>query len=152
MTATLYDIAVLHNKDQIGVANGGKSVCNADHVKTDLFEPSRYTSDDVLRAAEQFFGGGTDFEAPLTEAMTLMEKGYENADITIITDGECRISKEFAEQFSNAMLKYKATVTGILLDKDRPCGKTLEPFCDKIYHSKDITEEEIAQQILRNKA
>ena len=125
---------------------------NADHVKTDLFEPGRYTSDDVLRAAEQFFGGGTDFEAPLTEAMTLMENGYENADITIITDGECRISEEFAEQFRNAMLKYKATVTGILLDKDRPCGKTLEPFCDKIYHSKDITEEEIAQQILRNKA
>ena len=125
---------------------------NADHVKTDLFEPGRYTTDDVIRAAEQFFGGGTDFEAPLTEAMTLMEKGYENADITIITDGECRISEEFAEQFRNAMLKYKATVTGILLDKDRPCGKTLEPFCDKIYHSKDITEEEIAQQILRNKA
>lgn len=125
---------------------------NADHVKTDLFEPGRYTPDDVLRAAEQFFGGGTDFEAPLTEAMTLMEKGYENADITIITDGECRISNEFAEQFRNAMLKYKATVTGILLDKDRPCGKTLEPFCDKIYHSKDITEEEIARQILSNRA
>lgn len=125
---------------------------NADHVKTDLFEPGRYTSDDVLRAAEQFFGGGTDFEAPLTEAMTLMEKGYENADITIITDGECRISDSFAEQFRTAMLKYKATVTGILLDKDRPCGKTLEPFCDKIYHSKEITEEEIAQQILSNKA
>ena len=125
---------------------------NAENVKTDLFEPGGYTSDDVLRAAEQFFGGGTDFEAPLTEAMTLMEKGYENADITIITDGECRISKEFAEQFRNAMLKYKATVTGILLDKDNPCGKALEPFCDKIYHSKDITEEEIAQQILRNRA
>lgn len=125
---------------------------NADHVKTDLFEPGRYPTDDVIRAAEQFFGGGTDFEAPLTEAMTLMEKGYENADITIITDGECRISEEFAEQFRNAMVKYKATVTGILLDKDRPCGKTLEPFCDKIYYSKDITEEEIAQQILRNRA
>lgn len=125
---------------------------NAENVKTDLFEPGRYTADDVIRAAEQFFGGGTDFEAPLTEAMTLMEKGYENADITIITDGECRISEEFAEQFRNAMLKYKATVTGILLDKDRACGKTLEPFCDKIYHSKDITEDEIAQQILKSKA
>ena len=125
---------------------------NADHVKTDLFEPGRYTGEDVLRAAEQFFGGGTDFEAPLTEAMRLMEKGYENADITIITDGECRISDEFAEQFRNAMLKHKAAVTGILLDKERPCGKTLEPFCDKIYHSKDITEEEIAQKILQSKA
>ena len=85
-------------------------------------------------------------------ASALMEKGYENADITIITDGECRISDDFAEKFRNTMLKYKATVTGILLDKDRPCGKTLEPFCDKIYHSKDITEDEIAQHILKQKA
>lgn len=125
---------------------------NADHVKTDLFVPGRYSAEDILLAAEQFFGGGTDFEAPLTEALHLMEKGYENADITIITDGECRISEAFAEQFRNAKLKYKATVTGILLDKDTPCGKSLEPFCDKIYHSKDITEEEIARQILSNRA
>lgn len=125
---------------------------SADQIKTDLFEPGHYTSADVIRAAEQFFDGGTDFEAPLTEAISLMEKGYENADITIITDGECRISDEFAERFRNTMAKYKATVTGILLDKDRPCGKTLEPFCDKIYHSKEITEDEIAQQILKQKA
>ena len=125
---------------------------SAHNVKTDLFEPGHYTSSDVIRAAEQFFGGGTDFEAPLTEAIHLMEKGYENADITIITDGECRISDEFAERFRNAMMKHKASVTGILLDKDGPCGKTLEPFCDKIYHSKEITEDEIAQQILKKKA
>lgn len=125
---------------------------SAEDIKTDLFEPGHYTSSDVMKAAEQFLGGGTDFEAPLTEAISLMEKGYENADITIITDGECRISDDFAEKFRNTMLKYKATVTGILLDKDRPCGKTLEPFCDKIYHSKDITEDEIAVQILNQKA
>ena len=125
---------------------------SAENVKTDLFEPGHYTSDDVIRAAEQFFGGGTDFEAPLTEAMCLMGKGYENADITIITDGECRISDEFAERFRRTMREYKASVTGILLDKDRPCGKSLEPFCDKLYHSKEIAEDEIAQQILRQKA
>ena len=125
---------------------------SAEDVKTDLFEPGHYTSDDVIRAAEQFFGGGTDFEAPLTEAIRLMEKGYENADITIITDGECRISGEFAERFRRTMREYKASVTGILLDKDRPCGKSLEPFCDKLYHSKEIAEDEIAQQILTQKA
>lgn len=125
---------------------------SAENVKTDLFEPRHYTSTDVMNAAEQFFGGGTDFEAPLTEAISLLEKGYENADITIITDGECSISDNFAEKFRNTMLNHKATVTGILLDKDMPCGKTLEPFCDKIYHSKDLTEDEIAVQILNQKA
>ena len=122
------------------------------NVKTDLFEPGRYSSADVLRAAEQFFGGGTDFEAPLTEAVSLMEKGYENADVTIITDGECRISDTFAEKLREAMLKHKASITGILLDKENPCGNSLEPFCDKIYHSKDITEDEIAMRILNQKA
>lgn len=121
------------------------------NVKTDLFEPGHYTTADVMRAAEQFFGGETDFEAPLTEAINLMEKGYENADITIITDGECRLSDKFAEKFRSTMIEYKASVTGILLDKDSPCGKTLEPFCDRIYHSRDITEDDIAVRILNNK-
>ena len=144
---SLLDIAAKDNRKFAMV-----HFASANEVKTDLFEPGRYTSDDVIRAAEQFFDGGTDFEAPLTEAIKLMEKGYENADITIITDGECRISDDFAEKFKNTMTKYKASVTGILLDKDGPCGKTLEPFCDKIYHSKEITEDEIAQQILKQKA
>ena len=125
---------------------------SASNIKTDLFEPGKYTSADVMCAAEQFFGGGTDFEAPLTEARRLMESGYENADITIITDGECAISETFSEDFHNTMRKYKATVTGILLDKENPCGKSLEPFCDRIYHSKEITEDEIAVQILNCKA
>lgn len=125
---------------------------SAGEIKTDLFEPGEYTSKDVLHAAEHFFGGGTDFEEPLKEAKRLMENGYENADITIITDGECRISDAFAEEFRSAMRQHKATVTGILLDKETPCGKSLETFCDKIYHSKDITEDEIAVQILNRKA
>ena len=54
---------------------------SADRIRTDLFEPGHYTPEDVMKAAEQFFGGGTNFEAPLKEALRLMENGYENADI-----------------------------------------------------------------------
>ena len=81
-----------------------------------------------------------------------MEQGYENADVTIITDGECAMSEEFCEMLKTKLQGYGATVTGILLDKDSPCGKSLEPFCDKIYHSRDITEDEIAVQILNQRA
>lgn len=104
-----------------------------------------------MKAAEQFFGGGTNFEVPLKEALWLMENGYENADITIITDGECSVTKEFTQEFREKVTAYKATVTGILLDKSSPCGQSLEPFCDKIYRSKDIAEDEIAVQILNSK-
>ena len=122
-----------------------------DNVKVDLFEPGKYSSADVISAAEQFFGGGTDFEAPLMKATELLNKGFENADITIITDGECRISDSFAENFRNELRKSKASITGILLDKNNPCGESLEPFCDKIYHSKELTEDEIAVDILNKK-
>ena len=81
-----------------------------------------------------------------------MESGYEHADITMITDGECQLLEDFTKDFRKKIFAYKATVTGILLDKDGPCGETLEPFCDTIYHSKDLTEDEIAVQILNSKA
>ena len=124
---------------------------SADRIRTDLFEPGHYTPEDVMKAAEQFFGGGTNFEAPLKEALRLMENGYENADITIITDGECSLSEIFTEEFHKKTAACKATVTGILLDKGGTCGKSLEPFCDKIYHSSDLTEDEIALDILNSK-
>lgn len=124
---------------------------SADRIKTDLFEPGYYTPEDVIKAAEQFFGGGTNFEAPLKEALRLMECGYENADITIITDGECSLPEPFTEEFRKKAASYKATVTGILLDKGGPCGKSLEPFCDKIYHTSELTEDEIAVQLLNSK-
>lgn len=123
-----------------------------DSIKTDLFEPGHYTSADVLKTAEHFWGGGTNFEAPFTEALKLMEQGYENADITIITDGECAMSEDFCQTLREKLQGYGASVTGILLDKDTPCGESLEPFCDRIYHSKDITEDEIAVRILEQKA
>lgn len=124
---------------------------SADRIKTDLFEPGEYRTEDVIKAAEQFFGGGTNFEAPLKEALWLMENGYENADITIITDGECALPEAFTKEFLREKAAYQATVTGILLDKGGACGRSLEPFCDKVYHSRDLTEDEIAVQILNSK-
>lgn len=123
-----------------------------DEVKTDIFEPGKYTAEDMLSCAEHFFDGGTDFEAPLKEAMRLIDNGFENADITIITDGECKISDQFAKELKEKLLSSSATLTGIMLDKNNDCGESLEPFCDTVYHSKDIIEDKIAIDILNRKA
>ena len=146
-TLALLDIAA-RDKRKFAVVH----FASARDIKTDLFEPDKYTSQDVMKSAEHFWGGGTNFEAPFKEAIRLMENGYENADITIITDGECEMSDTFCEELHTKLQGYKATVTGILLDKDEPCGAALEPFCDKIYHSKELTEDEIAQRIILQKA
>lgn len=121
-------------------------------IKTDRFEPGKYTTDDVMNAMEHNFEGGTNFDTPLREALKLLEHDYENADILMITDGECEIGEEFKNELREQLSKNKAILTGILLDKGGPCGESLEPICDYIYHSKELTEDEIAVSILEKSA
>lgn len=124
---------------------------SADQIKTDIFDPGKYTPEDVMAAAEHFFDGGTDFEAPLSEALRLMDNGFEDADITIITDGECSISENFATTFEEQKQLHRMTMTGILLDAGRECGEPLLPFCDVVYHARDFAEDEIAMRLLESK-
>ena len=142
----LMDIA-LHGNKKFALVHFASSR----NVKTDVFESGKYTTDDVLATAEHFFGGGTDFESPLNEALGLLTNGFESADVVIITDGECEVSDEFAERFTEAKLKNRLTVTGILLSTDDDCGKSLLPFCDKIYRLGDMSADEIALEVIGEK-
>ena len=142
----LMDIA-LHGNKKFALVHFASSR----NVKTDVFESGKYTTDDVLAAAEHFFGGGTDFESPLNEALRFLTNGFESADVVIITDGECEVSDEFAERFTEEKLKNRLTVTGILLSTDDDCGKSLLPFCDKIYRLGDMSADEIALEVIGEK-
>ena len=139
----LMDIA-LHSGKKFALIH----FANSYNVKADIFEKGKYTTDDILSAATHFFGGGTDFEAPLNKAMELIGDGFENADAVIITDGQCEVSDKFSEKFREEKLKNRVTVTGILLDKLSSCGDSLVPFCDKIYRTSKLSEDEIALDIL----
>lgn len=103
-------------------------------LRTDQFLPGQYNADDLLSAAEHFFGGGTDFERPIREALRLInEEAFENADILFITDGQCFISVEMAEQLQDAIQDAQCSVVGLLLDADSPGMEfSLEKFCEKV--------------------
>ena len=94
--------------------------------------------------------GGTDFELPLTDTLRLInECEFDNADVVFVTDGECAITNEFAENFFKQKHAKGFTVQGILLNKDEPfAGKSLEPFCDKVYKQSDFGFDEIAEQVI----
>ena len=122
----------------------------ADELRTDRFLPGQYTSDDLLSAAEHFFGGGTEFEPPIREALRLIrEEAFENADILFITDGECAISDELAEQLQDAIQDAGCSVIGLLMDADSP-GRTfsLERFCEKIIRLSEMNREATEQAVL----
>ena len=117
---------------------------------THIFTKNNYTSDDVFNFAESFLNGGTNFETPLTQAVSLIEnEGFENADVMFITDGECSINDEFADSFREKSKQLKFKVTGIIIDADAP-GMTfsLEPFCEKIYRLSEMSDDSIASNII----
>ena len=54
----------------------------------------------IMDLAEYFPGGGTDFQKPLDAALEcLRESRFKKGDIIFITDGECQVDPQWAEQF-----------------------------------------------------
>jgi len=123
---------------------------SAGHTVTHIFSKGKYTTDDVFNFAESFLQGGTDFETPLKQAITLIEtEGFENADVIFITDGECIINDEFASDFHDKSKQLKFNVTGIIIDTDETdTDSSLTPFCKKVYHLSNMAGDSIASDII----
>lgn len=138
---TLLEIAAESRRSFALIHFAGSGSC-----QVDIFRPGEYTLEDKLTAAETFLGGGTNFERPIREAIQLMDtEGFEKADVVFITDGECELPDACQQELQAAQAVYHFTVTGILLDKGRAgMGFSLEPFCQKIYRTSELTGDAIA--------
>ena len=123
------------------------------HFHTDLFIPGQYTRDDVLRCAETFLNGNTDYETPLCEALRLMQdEKFENADMVFVTDGKCALSDSFAERLKQEQTNKKFQITGILLDMESGSFEfSLREFCTNVYCTSQLTQQQIAERLLSDR-
>lgn len=121
-----------------------------DCCRVDLFLPVQYTVEDKMNAAEFFLGGGTNFERPVQEAIRLMEcDGFEKSDIVFITDGECVLSEEYAEELHHKQATNTFKITGILLDTQNSINSfSLDAFCQQVYRTSALLAENIAERII----
>lgn len=121
--------------------------------KTDLFLPGQYDREDVLRAAETFLNGNTDYATPLQEALRLMEQeGFENADMVFVTDGACALSDQFLTKLKERQSQLGFHITGVLLDQDAAgFSFSMEPFCTEILRTSQLTQESITQRLLEQR-
>ncbi|MEW5936069.1 MAG: VWA domain-containing protein, partial [Bacillota bacterium] len=72
---------------------------------------------DVAEMAAFFFGGGTDFEAPLRKAQELLEKSeYRKGDVVFVTDGQAEVSDSFLQEFRAAKARKGFAVWTVLVD------------------------------------
>jgi uncharacterized protein with von Willebrand factor type A (vWA) domain len=68
----------------------------------------------ILDFSSFFFGGGTDFEMPLSKAKEYISNSKKN-DIVFITDGECSISSQFQSDFSQWKQETKTKLATIII-------------------------------------
>jgi len=95
----------------------------------------------LMEVLEFFFGGGTDFETPLSNAIDCIrsENDFKKADIVFITDGECSISDQFLGKFEQEKKSLEFQVYTILVDY---YTDTVKKFSDTVLHVDDLEDDE----------
>jgi uncharacterized protein with von Willebrand factor type A (vWA) domain len=97
----------------------------------------------VMDLAEYFPGGGTDFQKPLDAALGCLKQArFKKGDIIFITDGECQVNPEWAENFRNEKERLGFSLFSILIDVGSSSLGTLKEFSDRITTIKQLTGEE----------
>lgn len=100
----------------------------------------------VLDLAEYFPGGGTDFEKPLDAALECLKQSrFKKGDVVFITDGECQVGPDWAEQFRKAKEKLGFSLFSILIDVGPSSLGTLQEFSDRITTIKQLTGDEVKE-------
>ena len=87
-----------------------------------VFKKGRYSVRDMLDVAASYIGGGTNFEAPLREAMQHLEKSAKDGDIVFITDGMCHISDDFIAEFNALKDKKQFEMLSLLVGYNKHEG------------------------------
>jgi hypothetical protein len=86
----------------------------------------------IMDLAEYFPGGGTDFQKPLDAALDcLRESRFKKGDIIFITDGECQVDPQWAENFRAEKEKLGFSLFSILIDMGPASLGTLKEFSDR---------------------
>ncbi len=110
----------------------------------DLNNQRRYQPElrKVLEMAEYFPGGGTDFQAPIDAAVSLLEdKKLKRGDVVMITDGECQVAPEWLAQLRRRKEDLKFSIFAILIDVGSSELSTLAQFSDRVSSINKLTVE-----------
>lgn len=115
-------------------------------IREEIIHKDEIAPDKVLNIANQSATGGTDFEAPLNEALKLIDdSNFKEADVLFLTDGECDISSSFESKFKQIKEDKEFRVLGVNIGNgSRYYADSLKSFCDSITDIDDITSASIA--------
>ncbi len=89
--------------------------------------------------------GGTQYDAPLKRALEVLEGGparktanLPEADLLLVTDGQCKLSEDFAPEFARRKSALGFVLVCVLVG-DNAGGGSLEPHADRLLHARDLS-------------
>jgi uncharacterized protein with von Willebrand factor type A (vWA) domain len=96
----------------------------------------------LMESLELQYNGGTDFVAPLTEALKIMEKSaFEQADLIFITDGICAVPAAFLADFNGRRRQKQARVFTVLVDQGVSATAAVAEFSDGVERLSDLAQD-----------
>lgn len=111
---------------------------------------------DVLDFAEHFFGGGTNYRAPLSAAVELLDEEFNTAgrrrgDIVMITDGECGVTEEWMRAWNGAKHTLGFRAFGVAVGAPRAArpGSALDALCDNLRAIEDLADPHAVGDLFR---
>ena len=130
----LLHIAAKQGRDFYGIIFGSKS-----ELKEFYFPKGKATPVEVLDFAEFAFMGGTDFETPITRAVEVLARQFndeqaQKGDLLLITDGHCAVSDSWFQWYLEEKERLAFRMYGALIGTS---SSTVDALSDEIYR---ITE------------
>lgn len=131
MAFALLDQARRQKRDFVGINFSSKH-----QVSVHRFESGRTDVHKAMVFVEEFFNGGTSFEAPLDAAMEIIskdfdERGKPKADIIFITDDDCHVSPDWMLKYQVEKKRIAFRTFGIAMGTTRP-GGALDALSDNV--------------------
>lgn len=114
-----------------------------------------FTPQRMIEFYEMFYGGGTDYVAPLSRALALLQEqhrqgGNVKGDIVMITDGACTVPDTWLKEFKAEQERLGFHVFGIRIQAySYGYGQdTLEQICDgRVVDVQDLTSPEDVRSV-----
>lgn len=111
-----------------------------------VFEKGKITVEDIIKIAEEFLGGGTNFVLPLGKAKDVLCKGrFKKGDIIFITDGLANISASFKENFLKSKAEKEFSMCSLVIAKNNEgdrAKETLGEISDEIKQVSNFEDDE----------
>ena len=136
------DFAIIHFSDSFG--RSGKP-----QLKTFVFPRGEAKSTDLIATTEFYYGGGTEFEPWMQEALKQVEDSrFTRADVVCVSDGEVYIGAELEASWNRRRKAKGMRCWSVYLNNNQHYAETLGRISDGLTTIDNMAAESQALQMM----